>query len=68
MCDPQKKKKHVLKSLNWCQRENRSMRSSVVKKTAGNYLKLWYKTNGKWLSIHYWIMDALGKLAKHSRS
>ena len=31
------------------------------------YLKLCYITNGKRLSVHYWVLDALGRLAKHSR-
>ena len=29
---------------------------------------LCYKTNGKRHSLYYWVMDALGRFAKHSRS
>ena len=33
-----------------------------------NVSVLCYKTNGKCRSVYYWVMDALGRFAKHSRS
>ena len=68
MCDSQKKttSDKVVKVIS---EKNRSTRSSVFRKTVADYLKLCYKTNGKRLSVHYRVIDALvGRLAKHERS